>query len=69
MLKTVTGRLWTYVRDDRPFGGSDPPAAKLFYSRERGAASALASRGWAGILQADAREEARHLSEPPFPRT
>jgi len=23
-----TGRLWTYVRDDRPFGGLDPPAAK-----------------------------------------
>ena len=26
-LKTVTGRIWTYVRDDRPFGGKDPPAA------------------------------------------
>ena len=25
--KTRTGRLWTYVRDDRPFGGRDPPAA------------------------------------------
>jgi Transposase IS66 family len=24
--KTDTGRLWTYVRDDRPFGGADPPA-------------------------------------------
>lgn len=24
--KTRTGRLWTYVRDDRPFGGPDPPA-------------------------------------------
>jgi len=34
--KTVTGRLWTYVRDDRPFGGSDPPAAMFFYSRDRG---------------------------------
>src|SRR5215831_9566788 len=22
-----TGRIWTYVRDDRPFGGADPPAA------------------------------------------
>jgi hypothetical protein len=41
VLQTVTGRLWTYVRDDRPFGGSDPPAAKMFSSRERGAASAL----------------------------
>jgi transposase len=53
--KTVTGRLWTYVRDDRPFGGSDPPAAVFFYSRDRTAAHPerhLAS--YDGILQADA---------------
>ena len=29
--KTATGRVWDYVRDDRPFGGIDPPAA-LFHS-------------------------------------
>jgi transposase len=34
--KTRTGRLWTYVRDDRPFAGHDPPAAAFFYSRDRG---------------------------------
>ena len=34
--KTRTGRLWAYVRDDRPFGGPDPPAAVFFYSRDRG---------------------------------
>jgi transposase len=28
--KTDTGRLWTYVRDDRPFGGQSPPAV-MFY--------------------------------------
>ena len=53
--KTITGRLWTYVRDDRPFGGHDPPAALFFYSRNRGGEHPrrhLAS--WAGILQADA---------------
>ena len=53
--KTVTGRLWSYVRDDRPFGGHDPPAALFFYSRDRGGEHPrrhLAS--WAGILQADA---------------
>ena len=33
--KTRTGRLWTYVRDDRPFGGTDPPAAMFYYSRDR----------------------------------
>ena len=25
--KTDTGRIWTYVRDDRPFGATSPPAA------------------------------------------
>ena len=25
--KTRAGRLWTYVRDDRPFAGPDPPTA------------------------------------------
>ena len=34
-LKTGTGRIWTYVRDDRPFGGTDPPAALFYYSRNR----------------------------------
>jgi transposase len=54
-LKTVTGRIWTYVRDDRPFGGKDPPAAMLYYSRNRVAdhpRDHLA--GYAGIMQADA---------------
>ena len=31
--KTETGRVWTYVRDDRPFGGNDPPAALFYASR------------------------------------
>ena len=30
-----TGRVWTYVRDDRPFGGKDPPAALFYASRDR----------------------------------
>src|SRR3977135_829188 len=34
--KTRIGRLWTYVREDRPFAGPDPPAAAFFYSRDRG---------------------------------
>jgi len=54
-MKTVTGRLWTYVRDDRPFGGSAPPAAVFFYSPDRAGehpAGHLAEFG--GILQADA---------------
>jgi transposase len=53
--KTRTGRLWTYVRDDRPFGGPDPPAAVFFYSRDRSGEHPerhLAS--YAGLMQADA---------------
>jgi transposase len=34
-LKTATCRIWTYGRDDRPFGGKDPPAAMFCYSRNR----------------------------------
>jgi transposase len=53
--KTITGRLWTYVRDDRPFAGPDPPAAVFFYSRNRqGEHPARHLAGYAGILQADA---------------
>ena len=33
--KTKTGRLWTYVRDERPFAGIRPPAALFFYSPDR----------------------------------
>jgi transposase len=53
--KTRTGRLWTYVRDDRPFAGPDPPAAVFFYSRDRSGAHPqqhLAS--YVGLMQADA---------------
>jgi transposase len=33
--KTKTGRLWTYVRDERPHGGERPAAAVFFYSPDR----------------------------------
>ena len=33
--KTKTGRLWVYVRDERPFAGTRPPAALFFYSPDR----------------------------------
>ena len=53
--KTATGRAWVYVRDDRPFGGHDPPAAVFFYSRDRtGDHPQRHLQGYAGILQADA---------------
>ena len=53
--KTRTGRLWTYVRDDRPFAGPDPPAVVLFYSRDRGGEHPEQHlAGFAGLMQADA---------------
>ena len=54
-VKTDVGRLWTYVRDDRPFGGRAPPAAIFRYSRNRrGEHPRGHLNGYAGILQADA---------------
>ena len=42
--KTKTGRLWTYVRDDRPAGDTAPPAVWFAYSPDpQGRASAAAS--------------------------
>ena len=53
--KTVTGRCWVYVRDDRPFGGRAPPAAMFYYSRDRGGEHVAAHLArWFGLLQADA---------------
>ena len=53
--KTRIGRLWTYVRDDRPFAGPDPPAAALFYSRDRGGEHPQRHLArYAGLMQADA---------------
>ncbi len=52
---TQTARLWTYVRDDRPFGGGAPPAALFHFSRDREMAHPNRHfAGWQGVLQADA---------------
>jgi transposase len=51
---TKTGRLWTYVRDDRAAGGTDAPAVWFQYSPDRkGERPATHLKGFAGILQAD----------------
>lgn len=67
-VKTRTGRLWTYVRDDRPFGGTDPPAAVFFYSPDRdGAHPERHLAGYSGILQADAYAGFNALYKPERP--
>jgi transposase len=53
--QTRKGRLWTYVRDDKPFAGPAPRAAVFFYSRDRTREHPERHlTGYAGILQADA---------------
>jgi transposase len=54
-MKAVLGRIWTYVRDDRPFGGNDPPAALFYYSRNRAGEHPQGHlAGYVGLMQADA---------------
>ena len=63
--KTVTGRVWTYVRDDRPFAGPAPPAAVFSYSRNRdGEHPKQHLASYAGILQADAYGGFNGLYDP-----
>jgi transposase len=53
--RTDTGRIWTYVRDDRPFGGTSPPAALYYASRDRRQEHPECHlKNFTGILQADA---------------
>ena len=68
--RTKTGRLWVYVRDDRPHCGTAPPAAAYFYSPDRaGEHPANHLSGFTGFLQADgyagfaALYEPRHTAE------
>jgi len=52
--KTKIARLWTYVRDDRPWGSTDPPAVWFRYSPDRKGERPLAHlKDYHGILQAD----------------
>jgi len=63
--KTVTGHIWTYVRDDRPFGSRAPPAAIYYASRDRRHEHPVRHlRAFAGILQADAYGGYNELYEP-----
>lgn len=51
---TKQGRLWTYVRDDRPAAGGDPPAVWFAYSPDRkGVHPRTHLKDFNGVLQAD----------------
>jgi transposase len=52
--KTKTGFMWSLARDDRPWGGADPPAVAYTYAPGRGAVHAVKLlAGYSGILQVD----------------
>jgi transposase len=52
--KARKGRLWTYVRDDRPGGSHDPPAVVYRYSPDRKSIHPQSHlKAFTGILQAD----------------
>ena len=58
------GRVWVYVRDDRPWGSQDPPAAAYWFSPDRkGEHPQTHLRNFIGILQADAYAGFRKLYE------
>jgi len=60
--KTKTGRLWTYVRDDRPAGLGTAPAVWFAYSEDRkGEHPRRHLKDFKGALQADAYAGFHHL--------
>jgi transposase len=60
--KTKTGRLWTYVRDDRPAGEYTAPAVWFAYSEDRkGEHPRQHLKNFTGALQADAYAGFHHL--------
>jgi transposase len=62
--RTKTGQLWAYARDDRPWGGADPPAVAYVYAPDRKAMRPIAHlAGFKGILQVDGYAGYRPLAE------
>jgi transposase len=61
--QTKTGQLFAYARDDRPWGGTDPPGVVYVYAPDRKAAPPLAHlAGFAGVLQVDGYSGYRALT-------
>jgi transposase len=63
--RTKTGYLWAVARDDRPWGGTDPPAVVYLYAPGRGAEHPIRSlAGFHGILQVDGYAAYQALADP-----
>ena len=62
--RTKTGQLFAYARDDRPWGGSDPPGVAYLYAPDRKAAQPIRHlAGFVGVLQVDGYAGYRVLAE------
>jgi transposase len=62
--RTKTGQLWAYARDDRPWGGADPPGVVYVYAPDRKAERPIAHlAGFKGVLQVDGYGGYRVLAE------
>jgi transposase len=62
--RTKTGQLWTYARDDRPWGGADPPIAVYVYAQNRKSEQPLAHlAGFTGVVQVDGYAGYRALAQ------
>ena len=62
--RTKTGQLWAYARDDRPWGGTDPPGVAYVYAPDRKSERPIAHlAGFKGVLQVDGYAGYRALAE------
>ena len=62
--RTKTGQLWAYARDDRPWGGTDPPGVAYVYAPDRKASRPITHLdGFKGTLQVDGYAGYRALAE------
>jgi transposase len=62
--RTKTGQLWAYARDDRPWGGTDPPAVAYVYAPDRKSFQPIAHlAGFKGVLQVDGYSGYRALAD------
>lgn len=62
--RTKLGYFWAIARDDRPFGGSDPPAVAYTYAPGRGAEHACALlKDFHGVLQTDGYSAYKRLAK------
>jgi transposase len=62
--RTKIGQLWAYARDDRPWGGADPPGVAYVYAPDRKAERPITHlAGFKGVLQVDGYGGYRVLAE------